>query len=253
MRTESLPASRLLTLLQKEKIATLVKLKKTLGTDSSVTVFRKLKELNYLSSCSHSGKYYSLKRITRFNNQGLCFLKEILFSNHGTLVNTIKVLIEESKQGYSSIEIEKILNLKPNEALLNLLRSKQVKRKKISGRYIYFSSISECLKQQELHRNDIGGQLNFNTEVLMCEVKASIIIFYSTLNEQQRRLYAGLESMKIGCGGDNIISKLLGINVKTISKGRRELLNDSINIDTVRKKGGGRNEIQKKRKCDRKN
>ena len=33
-------------------------LKNELGTKTSITVFRKLKELAYISSISHSGKYY---------------------------------------------------------------------------------------------------------------------------------------------------------------------------------------------------
>jgi hypothetical protein len=81
--------------------------------------------------------------------------------------------------------------------------------------------------------------------VLMNELKAAIIIFFSLLNEKQRRLYAGLESMKAGRGGDRIVSDLLGINVKTVTKGRKELLADKINIDTIREAGGGRKKIKK--------
>jgi len=34
------------------------------------------------------------------------------------------------------------------------------------------------------------------------DVKAAILLFYSLLDEQQRRLYAALESLKLGRGGD---------------------------------------------------
>ena len=83
-------------------------------------------------------------------------------------------------------------------------------------------------------------------DVLMNEVKASIILFYCTLNEKQRRLYAGLESLKLGGGGDRVISKLLGLNIKTVTKGKKELLSNSINIDTTRSPGGGRKKKKKK-------
>jgi len=82
----------------------------------------------------------------------------------------------------------------------------------------------------------------------MNEVKASIILFYCTLNEKQRRLYAGLESLKLGTRGDQVISELLGLNIKTVSKGKKELLDNSINIDTIRTSGGGR---KKKKKLSR--
>lgn len=57
MKTIKLPSSRLLELLKKNKIASIKELKSALGSNSSMTVFRKLQELNYITSCSHSGKY----------------------------------------------------------------------------------------------------------------------------------------------------------------------------------------------------
>ncbi len=39
-------------------------------------------------------------------------------------------------------------------------------------------------------------------EVSPNELKAAIVLFYSLLDEQQRRLYAGLESLRLGHGGD---------------------------------------------------
>ena len=76
--------------------------------------------------------------------------------------------------------------------------------------------------------------------MLMNEIKASIILFYCTLNEKQRRLYAGLESLKFGNNGNQSIATLLGLNVKTVAKGKKELLNNSIHIDSIRSPGGGR-------------
>lgn len=80
----------------------------------------------------------------------------------------------------------------------------------------------------------------------MNELKAALIIFYSTLNEKQRRLYAGFESLKAGRGGDDLIAELLDLNAKTVARGRRELLGEKVNVDTIREKGGGRKRIKKK-------
>src|ERR1700738_3247177 len=49
--------------LRKHKIATLPQLKQALGANADLTVFRKLRELDYLSSYSHSGRFYSLPSI----------------------------------------------------------------------------------------------------------------------------------------------------------------------------------------------
>lgn len=235
---------------KQQKTATIFDLKAALQTNVTMTVFRKLKQLNYLSSCSHSGKYYSLKRFTKFNKNGYCFINSILFSMYPTLKETIKVLIENSHHGYIAKEIEKKLKVKPNEPLLQLIKEANISRKKINGSYVYFSIDSNKKKQQELFRKESSDSLKFNTmqpDVLMNEIKASIIIFYSLLNEKQKRIYAGLEALKIGRGGNIVIAELLGLNINTVKKGRRELLQDSVSIGAMnRKPGGGRKKIIKK-------
>ena len=41
------------------------------------------------------------------------------------------------------------------------------------------------------------------------KVKAAIVLFLSSLDEQQRRIYAGLEALKAGRGGDHWIAEML--------------------------------------------
>lgn len=53
------------------KIATLPELKHDLSTTANLTVFRKLKLLDYVSSYTHGGRYYSLREIARFDDAGL--------------------------------------------------------------------------------------------------------------------------------------------------------------------------------------
>ena len=48
----------LLTYLNNYKIATMDAIKAVLNTQSRMTVFRRLSKLDYISSCSHRGKYY---------------------------------------------------------------------------------------------------------------------------------------------------------------------------------------------------
>ena len=91
-----------------------------------------------------------------------------------------------------------------------------------------------------------GGLGTEHTNILEHELGAAIILFFSSLEEQQRRLYAGMESLKLGHGGDRDIARLLDVDIKTVSKGREQLLNRDVNLDSVRKKGGGRKKIEKK-------
>jgi hypothetical protein len=86
-------------------------------------------------------------------------------------------------------------------------------------------------------------------DVLANELKAALIIFYSILNERQSRLFAGLESIRMGYGGDTIIADLFGINIKTVSRGRKELLQEKLIPDMIRHSGGGRKPVTKKNDC----
>ena len=243
MRTVSIPKERLKEVFIKQKTATMKQLKNVLKTNVSMTVYRKLEELNYLSSCSHSGKYYTLANVPKFNRDGLWFHKSVLFSRYGTLIKTVRQLVTESEYGYNSLELEKLLKVKPNETLIKLINTEQLARTKLNGRFIYFTVAGHERTRQELSRKRIYSEPDLSQvtpDVLLNEVKASIILFYCTLNEKQRRLYAGLESLKLGNGGDKFISELLNLNIKTVTKGRKELLGKAVEIDTVRTSGGGR-------------
>jgi hypothetical protein len=67
------------------------------------------------------------------------------------------------------------------------------------------------------------------------------------LNERQRRLYAGLESLKLGHGGDAHIASLLGMDSHTVAQGRQELISADLIRDRIRAEGGGRLPQEKKR------
>ena len=64
---------------------------------------------------------------------------------------------------------------------------------------------------------------------------------YSTLNERQRRLYAGQLALDLGHGGVKIVSEYFKIDPKTIRSGIIELESDSFGASSrIRKVGGGR-------------
>ena len=57
MRPTAFSSSVLRQHLRRNKIADLPELKRVLGTDTDLTVFRKLKELDYLASYTHRGAF----------------------------------------------------------------------------------------------------------------------------------------------------------------------------------------------------
>jgi hypothetical protein len=252
MKNKSIDSELLLSCLNDKKIMTIDELKSILRTRCRMTVFRKLSMLGYISSYSHSGKYYSLKNIARYNKYGIWSYMSALFSKNGTLKKTIEFLIGRSTQGYTASELNNILRVKVEDVLLELVKNKIVFRKKLSGIYIYYSRARKLSKKQELMRIDKiqSPDDEMRPDILMNELKAALIIFFSTMDEKQRRLYAGYESLKIGHGGDKRIAELLALDQKTVARGRQELLGGKVNIDNIRESGGGRKQIKKNPKCD---
>ena len=237
MRPEIFDADLLFKCLKKRKIASMGELKEVLGTRVDKTVARKLKKLSCLTSYSHRGKYYALKDVATFDENGLWIYHSVCFSMYGTLLNTVNSFVEKSEAGYCAHELDDILHVKCKESLLHLYKKKAIYREKISGTYVYFSADVSTRRHQV--------QLRAVREETPHELRAAIILFFSTLDEKQRRLYSGLESIKLGHGGDRKLSELLGIDVHTVAKGRRELLHGDVDLKRVRKPGGGRKDIKK--------
>lgn len=75
-------------------------------------------------------------------------------------------------------------------------------------------------------------------------------LLMSRLDEQQRRWYAAIEAKKVGHGGATLLAQVTGLSVETIRRGRHELENELADrpLDRVRKAGGGRKAIEKKRR-----
>lgn len=245
MRTKTFDASTIKELLIRQKIATMPELQTALGTHVNMTIIRKLQELSYHSSYSHKGKYYTLDEIADFDSQGLWSFESVLFSRYGTLTQTVKAFVNKSEVGFSAHQLQSLLHLAVKEPLLCLYRRGEIQRQKISGCYVYFSSEPKTQKRQLLLRKDqdlksILMPDSLQSDLLVHELKAAILLFFTMLDEKQRRIYAGLESLKIGYGGDRQIADLFGIDPHTVAKGRWQLLSQDFEQDRVRKKGGGR-------------
>lgn len=243
------PIQVLRELFQSQRIATMEQLKHHLGTDVEVTVFRKLKELSCHTSYSQNGRYYTLAEIARFDELGLWSYRSVWFSRHGTLLRTGQVLVETSDAGYFASELKEILHVEVKHALRKLVERGHLAREQVQNRWLYCSA-DLYRHQQQRHARRLAdvGELParpLSEEVLADEVKAAIIIFFSMLDEKLRRLYAGLEALKWGHGGNRRIADLLGLDEKTVARGRRELLEQEIVAERVRRPGGGRPPVKK--------
>ena len=244
-------AAALRSFLGRRKMGTLPELKGALGTSAPMTVFRKLKELGYRSSYSHRGKHYTLLDIPEYDEQGLWSCRDVWFSWVGYLPETAKAFVEESEGGWTAQELESQVHVEAKQALLKLVREGQIGREKLCGVYVYFSGDKNKRRRQRYHRaawtSATGLGIVSEGIVSVPEMKAAIVLFFSLLDEKQRRLYAGLESMRQGRGGDQGIAGLLGLDAHTVARGRRELFGGDVEPDRVRARGGGRKAVEKKR------
>ncbi len=137
---------------KKKKVLDVSEVCKIVRTTSKKTAYRHLKKLGYLSSYTHAGKYYTLSDIPEYDKDGLWHFGDIGFSMHGTLMETIIHLVNASKNGKTSSELEKQQRIYVQNALLSLVRSKKISREEMDGSYVYFSSDEKRLAKQITYR-----------------------------------------------------------------------------------------------------
>ena len=238
-------------LLHRKQIATLLELKQALQTTSTMTVFRKLKALGYRTSYSHRGKYYTLRHIPQFDERGLWSTRGVWFSEDGNLLATAQRFVEQSPAGVTASELQAVLQVEVKQTLLQLCQRKRVDRRDMEGVFVYFAQEGRLQRDQRGRRKGQPAAPEISQSAvareLSPELKAAILLFYSLLDEQQRRLYAGLESLKLGHGGDRQLADFLDLDPHTVARGRQQLLAQDVEVDRARKAGGGRKRVEKKR------
>lgn len=224
----------------KHKVLTLEQVRTSLGTPVKMTALRKLRQLDYHSSYSHAGRYYTLERIARWDGHGLWAYTGIRFSRHGTLVETVAHLVDSSSGGWLASELEAVVGVRVHAALLTLYRRGRVLRHQVVREYLYVSvqgGSQQLTRRQEQIAVAASQAMGPGLEL---GLSPHLTAFLATLNEKQRRLYAGFESLRLGRGGDAVVAGWTGLNVKTVARGRQELQAGGLSMERVRAVGAGR-------------
>jgi hypothetical protein len=251
MRSCEFSSDTLRTFLHRRTVATMGELKQALGTAVDMTVLRKLQPLGYLSSYSQRGRFYTLRELAQFDACGLWQVGEARFSRFGSLLETAEHFVGHSTAGYCATELNGELGVETKEALLTLVQRERLAREEVHGRYVYCAREARVRRVQLQHRRegiDLPGlSVAQRAMPIDDEAKAAVLLFFATLNERQRRLYAGLESLRVGHGGDRRIAAVTGLDVHTVARGRQELVAHDIEPDRIRMAGAGRVPVEKKR------
>ena len=146
---------------------------------SRMTVFRRLSGVEYLCSYTHTGRYYTLFDIARFDSDGIWFYDDIGFSQNGSLKKTVTYLVDNGDGGKFHSDLQRQLRVRVHNVLLDLVRSKQIKRTKFEGQFLYLSSDKARSTKQIEQRDKLSKQLRripvYITESIVIEILAEVI------------------------------------------------------------------------------
>ncbi len=135
--------------IHQKKIIAIGKLASLLNS-SIKTARRRLKLWQAITSYNMNGRYYTLPGIPDFNSHGLWEYRQVRFSQHGNLKNTIIALVNQSKAGLDAAEASDILGISVRSFLSSLQKDPDFKREKIQGRFVYFcAGKTDYVKQKE--------------------------------------------------------------------------------------------------------
>jgi hypothetical protein len=173
----------------------------------------------------------------------------VWFSAHGSLVDTATALVDAAATGYFVDELDGALHVKTKDCLRQLTERGRIGREEFGRRHLYCSADDGRRRAQVATRQARVGVEAPGAAVAAIpdELKATLILFTGLLDERQRRLFSGLESLKLGSGGDALVARMLGMDPATVAKGRRELLEGQPASEHLRRAGGGRKAVEKKR------
>ncbi len=142
----------LLTVFRKSYVLNLNDLFCVLETNSRMSVFRRLKDINYLTSFTDAGRYYTLPDIPTFDSLGLWFYRNVGFSRAGTLKSTVIQIVYSSEAGMTPKELLDVLRLHMPNSLHNtlhdLMQGKYLNRHKIQGLHLYTNTEPDKAQKQ---------------------------------------------------------------------------------------------------------
>jgi hypothetical protein len=124
------------------------------------TIQRITRKWDTIRSYDHNGRYFSLERLAEFNSYGIWEYSNIHFSKFGNLKNTLIAIINNSTQGMDASQIRDVLGVDTRSFLYQYKDVSSLKREKLGGSYVYFSSepvkFTEQLSRRKLNMEAIS-------------------------------------------------------------------------------------------------
>jgi hypothetical protein len=147
--------------LQQRRVETSSRLAEQLKL-STKTVQRALAKVQHFTSINGNGAYVTLKDIPRFDEHGLWTHREVCFSKHGNLRETLTALVERSPAGCTLQELEVQVQTRAHNHVSQLIRDGQLTRFSL-GRYAVYLSCDDrrqakqwTARQQEIRQPSVS-------------------------------------------------------------------------------------------------
>lgn len=142
--------------LRRRRIATMKTLCEELVV-SRMTVVRGLNRYGYYSSVNLNASYYTLHDTPRFNELGLWTYRDICFSKHGSLGNTLVALAENAPGGLTVLELEQLVKTKVGNLLSRLCRQNELSRF-FAGRHAVYLAVDDKIRQRQQQQRERARQ-----------------------------------------------------------------------------------------------
>jgi hypothetical protein len=143
-------------LFRKTPVVQMSDLERAAAPRSRRSLFRDLSALDYLSSYTHAGRYYTLRSVPEFDRDGLWRWLGIGFSRDGTLKSTVVRLVETSEAGRTQRELQGRLGVRVHNPLLELVEDKKLGRESVDNEYVYVAVARRRVAAQLRARRALG-------------------------------------------------------------------------------------------------
>ena len=204
MRPPAFSSDTVVTTLQRLRVASMSQLVAALGAPSVRTVFRKLRQVDCLTSYSHGGQYYACAPAPASTPLDCGAIRAFAFPPMAPC----------APRGYWCRDLEALVGVNPTAALRHLVHTGSVARVAVDGRFLY------CAAEPARRQAQLAGR--------------------------RAPLAALRPAAPATAAPPELAAAWLGLQPKTVRKGRRELACGQVNPGRVRQPGGGRKPAEKK-------
>ena len=165
-------------LLLNNTIMSLKQLRTELQGRARSSLFRDLQKLDLITSYTHTGQYHALRRLAKFDEDGLWFFQDVGFSRYGTLKRSLVHVITHSQAGMTHREMRKLFRVEVQKPLTDLVSSNAVARQLLPSRiHVYLSAHETSVAQLErrLAMGDQALEVALPAESIRIEILVEVI------------------------------------------------------------------------------